>query len=292
MIKGNGAVPETLNQYGYCWGNPLTLVDKDGKIPIIAVVAAVVVVVGVAVYEIIQNPDQYIEKYDEQGQELLNRYVYGDGTSYVIDNGDSWSEYMKENEYLRVSTGRYLAPIGENLKEGESIEVDMQIPMMVQDVNEHMGYMLIYGSNEDVGGYQIQGTVAKEMDGTIIYDMKYTFNDIMDPNFQYLGDRAKYAGLKVLQFFHKDITMNDYELHVSWTDTTTIYPDGTGDGWLVDMESINLEHQIRVLDLVLEANDNWWSRATYKQAQLTQEIYIKMQDYMREHPEYYGCFEK
>lgn len=35
VIKGNGAVPMTLNQYGYCWGNPLILVDNDGKNPLL-----------------------------------------------------------------------------------------------------------------------------------------------------------------------------------------------------------------------------------------------------------------
>lgn len=33
VIKGNGVFPETLNRYGYCWGNPVGLVDKDGLYP-------------------------------------------------------------------------------------------------------------------------------------------------------------------------------------------------------------------------------------------------------------------
>ena len=34
VIKGNGVVPWTLNQYGYCWNEPLSYVDYDGKDPI------------------------------------------------------------------------------------------------------------------------------------------------------------------------------------------------------------------------------------------------------------------
>ncbi|KXB55794.1 RHS repeat-associated core domain-containing protein, partial [Lachnoanaerobaculum saburreum] len=30
-IKGNIEKPFSLNQYGYCWGNPIGLVDRDGK---------------------------------------------------------------------------------------------------------------------------------------------------------------------------------------------------------------------------------------------------------------------
>ncbi len=33
VIKGNGAYPETLNHYGYCWNNPVVLVDRDGREP-------------------------------------------------------------------------------------------------------------------------------------------------------------------------------------------------------------------------------------------------------------------
>ena len=35
VIKGNGAVPDTLNRYGYCWGNPVIFVDLDGLTPYI-----------------------------------------------------------------------------------------------------------------------------------------------------------------------------------------------------------------------------------------------------------------
>ena len=30
VIAGNGAVPVTLNRYGYCWGNPVSFTDYDG----------------------------------------------------------------------------------------------------------------------------------------------------------------------------------------------------------------------------------------------------------------------
>lgn len=33
IIKGFAAAPYTLNEYGYCWGNPMVLVDLDGMFP-------------------------------------------------------------------------------------------------------------------------------------------------------------------------------------------------------------------------------------------------------------------
>ncbi len=33
VVKGSAAYPETLNAYGYCWGNPVKYVDRDGREP-------------------------------------------------------------------------------------------------------------------------------------------------------------------------------------------------------------------------------------------------------------------
>lgn len=69
----------------------------------------------------------------------------------------------------------------------------MTILMIIDDPsNGSSGYMLLHGSNADVGGYQIEGTVNKDEKGTITYDMTYTFNDIIDPNFRYKQDKVCY----------------------------------------------------------------------------------------------------
>ncbi len=69
--------------------------------------------------------------------------------------------------------------------------------------------------------------------------MTYTFNDVMDPNFNYLMDKLKYNGLKLLKTLGANITMKDYNIKITWTDTTIIYADGsTNCGWLKDMLSI------------------------------------------------------
>lgn len=33
VVRGNGAVPKTLNRYGYCWSRPLDIIDIDGREP-------------------------------------------------------------------------------------------------------------------------------------------------------------------------------------------------------------------------------------------------------------------
>jgi len=46
VIKGNGAYPFTLNQYIYCWNQPIDLVDNDGEWPTVVIGALVGTVVG------------------------------------------------------------------------------------------------------------------------------------------------------------------------------------------------------------------------------------------------------
>ncbi|MCI6813597.1 MAG: hypothetical protein MR922_14555 [Lachnospiraceae bacterium] len=163
--------------------------------------------------------------------------------------------------------------------------------MIIQDVDSYSGYMLLYGANENVGGYQIQGTVQKLFNGTVIYDMKYTFNDIMDHEFKYISDQVNYGGLKALQFLNSSITMKDYNFSVSWKDRTILYSDGREDeGWLKDMEIVNFDEIFLNIDDGIRASDNIrWSGYDKDGLLLTKEIYTTMQNYMKGPPEYYGC---
>ncbi len=292
VLKGNGVAPETLNRYGYCWGNPVGLVDNDGRLPNIFVMTSPnVYYFGTDIW-VNYAANKFVSGYDEQGQELINRYLYGDGSPYIIDNDDKWSDYMMSNEALTVWSGSYLAPIGENLKEGESIEVNMQLSMIIQDNNPKTGYMLIYGSNAKVGGYQIQGTISKGFDSTVVYDLGYTFNDVMDSNFRYVTDIVHYSGANVLRAYDNNVTLNIYDLHISWKDKTIIYADGrANEGWLKDMKPIDLQKRINQLDIVIsDAEEHWWKRGNNPSAELTKNILVEMQNYMRNHKEYYGCF--
>ena len=154
VIKGNGVVPKTLNRYGYCWNSPLIGVDNDGKEPndffsTFVLPPLMPPTLELPIFSYV-DIDEIIDWYadDEKGKELVERYVYGDGTDYIIDNTDeSWSNYMMSNETLALQTGYYLNPIGENLQEGESKEVYIEVPIILQDeANNHSGYMLLYGS--------------------------------------------------------------------------------------------------------------------------------------------------
>lgn len=68
VIKGNGAVPMTLNQYGYCWGNPLIWVDLNGLWPAWLE----------GIYAHIQFQFEFLVLYDEEYGVFKGEDKYGD----------------------------------------------------------------------------------------------------------------------------------------------------------------------------------------------------------------------
>lgn len=149
----------------------------------------------------------------------------------------------------------------------------------------------MYGSNADVGGYKIDGTVTKEIDGTVIYDMNYTFNDIMDPNFNIFVDRVRYAGLSYLQTFNPNINLQNYDVSISWSDKTTINPDGTGkEGWLKDMARYDsLDMHINNYQWKAKNYVGWFQGREKKVNAKVLEEHMKIRAYINSHPEYYKC---
>ncbi len=224
-------------------------------------------------------------------------YVYGNGNDVYIDTGKEewaeWAEYMMDNETLTTKTEYYLYPIALNMQPGETKEIDIEIPMIIDSTKDQKtGYMLLYGSNENVGNYQIKGMVSRDSTGAATYDLTYTFNDIMDPEFKYASDRKEYNQLRFLkEHFDNSITMNDYNIHISWSDTTVFHyarsNEQINEGWLAGMEKLHINNMRNMINAVKKKYDP--ESEAYGTAMLTEEFlngYIK---YINEHPEYYGC---
>lgn len=295
MIKGYKMSPRTLNRYTYCINNPLLWVDRDGKsfnpvnplpLPPLNPMQTTKNLVTLAI-------KSYTSLYDEQGRTLLNRYIYGNGETFIADS-DEWGQYMMNNDTLTRMTSYYLAPIGNNLEPGESIQVNIETSVIINSTEREgkTGYMLLYGSNANEGGYQINGTVTKNTDGSITYDMNYTFNDLMDPDFNKEEDRRHYAVLSILKLLNPKITMTDYTASISWSDITTIYENHPkdNDGWLSDMVSLSLDSKMASYkDALSEENKIYLSAAVIDNYTMALEQLQIIKDYINAHPEYYGC---
>ena len=69
--------------------------------------------------------------------------------------------------------------------------------------------------------------ISKLLNGTVIYDMTYVWNDIIDPNYTYDSDRIKAKIAKIIA------NPKNYVIKIIWNDISVIYPNtGKGTGWL------------------------------------------------------------
>jgi hypothetical protein len=189
-------------------------------------------------------------KNDAMGRLILSHWLYGDGEDLVLTNNSyieissgyvtTAGNYMKRNvgdpdngvKSLKNQMRDILFPMGDTLDFGESIEIDITTDIQIENGEDIIGYQYLHGTNSDVGGFRIVGAVSKDKNGDIIFDLTYTWNDIIDPNFMYDSDSQKAKFAKSIPFANP----KDYKISVSWTDVSVIkdHPgkDNESTGWL------------------------------------------------------------
>ena len=178
--------------------------------------------------------DYMTQENDMYGIALGTRWLFGNGEDFIIssDEINPWQAYMKDNAILTGKVGDVVIPIGNNLNNGESIEVDMNMSMIIDNGECAIGYQFLHGTNADVGGFQITGNIGKDDKGNCTYDLVYTWNDIIDPNLIYSSDQQKAEAAKTIPF----ASMKDYKFSLSWRDVTVIKSDpgffNWDKGWL------------------------------------------------------------
>ena len=92
-----------------------------------------------------------------------------------------------------------------------------------------IGYQYLHGTNEEVGGFKIIGNISKDTSGNITYDLTYTWNDKIDPNYSYTSDSIKAKVAKLIPFANP----TDYVIRITFSDKTVISSSGSS-GWLAD----------------------------------------------------------
>ena len=151
--------------------------------------------------------------------------MYGEGESLVYTDGE-WGEYLKNNEILKKNVKEIIIPYSENIEEGETKQIDIVTSMEIENGEDIIGYQYLHGTNAEAGGFQIHGSIKKDGE-KIIYDLTYTWNDIIDPNYQYSSDAVKARVAKMIPFAKP----SDYQIHLSFNDVSII-SDGESSGWL------------------------------------------------------------
>lgn len=100
----------------------------------------------------------------------------------------------------------------------------------MENGEEIIGHQYLHGTNADVGGFNMKGTISKNDKGDTTFSVDYTWNDKIDPNFDYASDVAK------AEFARKIADPEDYTIRIEWHDETVIKANPTifnkSKGWL------------------------------------------------------------
>ena len=199
--------------FAYCRNNPSVRTDASGT------------------RDSLSLPFPFPPRVDEVGWELLSWYLNGNGEDFPTEQ--KHSDYLKKNKSLKKQVRTYLFHVASDIPVGEVVVIDVSISVIIENGEDIIGYQYLHGTNADVGGFHIQGTITRLNNGDCIFDLTYTWNDIMDPNPQYKTDIAKAAFAKKLPFANP----TDYKISISWHNVS-IGPAGgptfenSGYGWL------------------------------------------------------------
>jgi len=170
---------------------------------------------------------------DWAGRAILERYLRG-GDDWVIDSDPKWADYMMDNQLLRMQlTGpaqeqaqlalaRYLAGDGPNGTFSETFHAE------IENGEGIVGYQYLHGTDADAGDFRFSGDTAVSPlpDGTyeVTIAGHYTWNDTIDPNYQYYTDTWKSRLAEIITLGQAD----PYRIHISWTSDTKIILDHQG----------------------------------------------------------------
>lgn len=119
---------------------------------------------------------------------------------------------MRANELLTSQITSVLDAHIQTLSSGEYQYIDITMSAEIENGEDIIGYQYLHGTNADAGGLRICGTVGRDATGTAIYDVNCTWNDIIDPNFNYDSDRKKAALANLIIFSNP----SDYKISITW----------------------------------------------------------------------------
>ena len=225
----------------------------------------------------------------------MSKYFYGDGQDlYIYD----WGDYMMEPEGLGNMVGDYLFPIGQQLKPGQGITVDVVTSMVLGLTPEEAekydeifsGYALLHGSNSEVGGFQMHGGIYKDENGVIEYDITYEFHDIMDFEKRYATDVLGEIFFNSMKYLFPDrgYTMKYYNAHIIWNNVITIDPSNAANNSGLFYE-YDKSWSVWYREFAYRELVEWQKRnmLIVKSQEIWRRYFDQLDQYIKEHPEYY-----
>lgn len=146
-------------------------------------------------------------------------WLAGSGDERILTD-DSWGNYMRNNTLLRSKLIDILDRFAVYSINRGRTSYQIQTRFHAEIENGYTtGYEMLHGTNKHVGDFAIRGyiNVSKKSKRThrLYFYLTYTWNDIIDPNPQYLYD-VKYSNIAKKIFKPKD-----YIIRISWYNSAT-----------------------------------------------------------------------
>jgi len=207
---GGAFNPVNMALYHYAGNNPVKYIDPTGE-----------------AYRF--SSEDF--KSDWAGRFIVWHYLFGSGEEVNISSDPSWAAYMKANKSLRDNVRNIVIREAWSIPDGSIKTINIETSMEIENGESMTGYNYLHGTNKDVGGFRITGTIEKGAFGATTYSLTYQWNDIMDPNLIYSSDIQKAKFAELISFGRA----KDYIFRVSWTDESLYIPNSqTYEGWLFD----------------------------------------------------------
>ncbi|MEZ5406029.1 MAG: RHS repeat-associated core domain-containing protein [Verrucomicrobiia bacterium] len=198
--------PLSLNRFAYVNGDPINYTDPFGLFPVTIS---------------LPNPLDWIRGrerrredrhgggflgFDERGEEILDHWLNGSGETMVRNNGN-WRSYMMDNDLLRRQIVAQLQRDANTRNASGAVNIQFNAEI---ENGYKTGYEMLHGTHHGEGAFQIHGIAIKSQDGQIHYRLRYSWNDVIDPNPKY-GMDSILSGILGLIY-----DPEDYAIHIRW----------------------------------------------------------------------------
>ena len=139
---------------------------------------------------------------DDFGKYILRTWLTGHGDEVNV-NDARWSQFIFDNEHVKSKLAWL---IEDTVQNGiNTFDVTSALALTNYGGGYSSGYELINGSNEDVGGFNMKGTIAAdEANGGYWLHVDFQFNDIIDMNPIYRNDTILAGAAKITGYNCKD----------------------------------------------------------------------------------------
>jgi hypothetical protein len=199
---------------------------------------------------------------DPYAQEIFDLWFSGTAPDEVIFDSPKWADYMKADKgleriiddvlfrhakFLRdeaLRAGKVL-PDGRIDLRFQAYQVQFHGEVGTQTGGYNSGYAVLHGSNRAVGDVQVSGTISIEQASvkapslTVKYTNNVlTFNDIVDPNYQYGSDASFDRLARSMTRAMGQRPPKNYTLRIVWREAgpwvyeIPVEPSKTGADWL------------------------------------------------------------